>query len=375
MRAVVLTLSNRAAAVKAALLDPVALLPALGLDGLRREGRGWKARCVWHVERTASMSLLGHDDGLGVRCFGCGRSGTVLDLIAAVHGLQIPGRDFGRLVEIGEQIAGIVPGGASRPQRPAPQDAPASRPDDTAERYAVQARIHRVLLDVAPIGDEGVAYMVKRGFLKDEIPLEDWCLLPPPGEQRRVLEAIIGEIGREAWRARSGLATRYGHGFAHPAARLVIPWRSGLGTQADVALLQRRRLDDGKPKYVGPADLVALWPFGIEDAEIASDETTLVIVEGALDVLAVRALARRDNLDWWPLGIPGTGAWRSEWAELGAGRSVIVALDADRGGNEKLETIMLDFEDAGVRVTSRQPVHGKDWCDTIAQLRGGKVAA
>lgn len=369
MRAARLTLADRASAVKLALRDPA----VLGLDGLHRTGWGWMARSPWRDERTASCSIRDMADGLAFHDFGGDQGGDVLNVIAVLHGLGTSGRDFARLVELGEQLAGIVPG--ETPLPPA-RPKPTPKTDDSEERYAVQARIADVLLDVAPLGDEGRAYLRVRGFHDDEIP-GDWCLLPPPDEQRRLIDAIIAEIGRDAWCELSGLATRDGRSFAHPHARLVIPWRAAPGVQADVAYLQRRRLDGEKiSKYVGPAGIRAPWPFGIEDFEIDGEGVTLVLVEGALDVLAMRALARTHGLDRIALGIPGAKNWRREWAALGAGRDVIVALDGDDAGNGEIGNIALDLSDAGARdVSSEAPMHGKDWSDTLAHARGGKVAA
>lgn len=364
MRAPRLTFADRAAAVKLALRDPA----VLGLDGLRWTGRQWWARSPWRDERTASCSIRDKADGLAFYDFGIPRGGDVLHVIAALYGLTTHGA-----LEMGEQIAGIEPGAAPPPRRARP--VPPPRAPDIAERCAVQRAIHAVLCDVSPLGDEGVAYLRKRSFNDDEIPTEDWCLLPPPGEQQRVIDALLAEIGRDAWRELSGLASDDGSRFKAPANRLVIPWRAGPGVLSEVAYLQRRRLDTGPPKYVGPQDITAPMPFGIEDIELDGDGVTLVLVEGALDVLAMRALARTHGLERMVLGIPGTGSWRKEWAALGAGRDVIVALDGDDAGDDAISEIALDLEDAGARVSSAAPMHGKDWNDALAHERGGKVAA
>ena len=365
MRAPRLTLPDRAASVKLALRDPA----VLGLDGLRWTGRQWWARSPWRDERTASCSIRDMADGLAFHDFGIRRGGDVLHVIAALYGVN-----FAKAVEIGEQLAGIVPGEAPPPRR-REHLTDQHRPDDTAERFEVQRVIHRVLLEVAPLGDEGVAYLHGRGFSDDEIPTEDWCLLPLPGEQARVIDAIDAEIGRDAWRELSGLASDDGSRFKAPANRLVIPWRTGPGLLSEVAYLQRRRLDNGEPKYMGPDKISAPMPFGVEDFEIDGDGVTLVLVEGALDVLAMRALARSHDLERIVLGIPGTGGWRKEWAALGAGRDVIVALDGDSAGDDAINNIALDLVDAGACVRSTAPMHGKDWNETLVRERGGKVAA
>ena len=56
-------------------------------DVARREGitvtRSGFCRCIYHSEKTASMKLYEHS----WYCFGCGRSGDVIDLIKRIHGL------------------------------------------------------------------------------------------------------------------------------------------------------------------------------------------------------------------------------------------------------------------------------------------------
>lgn len=54
------------------------------LDGVRRSGRGWIARCPAHADRSASLSVAAGDDGrVLIRCF-AGCSAT-----AVVHALAI----------------------------------------------------------------------------------------------------------------------------------------------------------------------------------------------------------------------------------------------------------------------------------------------
>jgi hypothetical protein len=103
-------LGERAAAVKARLLDPLALTAALGLV-VRREGRAATFACLWHDETEPSCRLRVHpNDGLlALRCFGCGVNGDALTLIARVRGLATTGPDFVCVIEIAEAIAGTLP--------------------------------------------------------------------------------------------------------------------------------------------------------------------------------------------------------------------------------------------------------------------------
>lgn len=112
-------LRDRAQAVRAALIDPIDVATRLGLTTGERTGRSVKVSCVWHDEDTPSCNLRVNGDRLAAKCFGCGSGGDVLDLIAAVRGLDTKGKDFGALVEAGEQLAGIA---SPRPVRIAPPD-------------------------------------------------------------------------------------------------------------------------------------------------------------------------------------------------------------------------------------------------------------
>lgn len=86
-------------AIKRRLADPATALDALGLrDGAKRQARGFVIACPWHAERTPSCSVTTGPDGtLRAHCFGCGRTGDVIALGAAVLGLDV-GTDFPRVL-------------------------------------------------------------------------------------------------------------------------------------------------------------------------------------------------------------------------------------------------------------------------------------
>ena len=365
-------LKERAERVRWALVDPA----RLGLQRLRQEGANWKALCVWHAEKTSSLGLRLVSGQLRAKCFGCGRSGSVLDVLAAIEGVGTTGRDFARVVEAGEHRAAIGAGrersGISGSGRPTP----ALQPEDAALRRTVQDRILELLLDLAPMAADADAcgYLVGRGFRLEEIPA-DWCALPPAGRQRPIVDALVSAIGWTGWGS-SGLAAHprgADAAFSHPDARLLIPWRAP-GVQGSTLYAQRRRLDDEHPKYVGAARLSAAWPFGVEDLELVGDASAIVWCEGALDALALRVLSRVEGLDWLPFGLPGLPGWQAKWAALGAGRRNIVAVDADPAGDRAVQGLSRDLYGAGALDVSRMtPKHGKDWCDTLAALRRSRA--
>lgn len=62
----------------------------MGLDliaNTRRSGYGrHTAPCLWHDEKTGSMTI--YSGGKGVHCFGCGKSGSTIDIVMKVLNLN-----------------------------------------------------------------------------------------------------------------------------------------------------------------------------------------------------------------------------------------------------------------------------------------------
>jgi len=87
--------------------DPRAVLGALDLLGksTQRQAGGFVVCCPAHGERTPSCSVQVRAGILQWHCFGCDASGDVLDLVAAVRGLDIAG-DFRGVLRAAAEIAG-----------------------------------------------------------------------------------------------------------------------------------------------------------------------------------------------------------------------------------------------------------------------------
>ena len=314
-----------------------------------RSARGGSVPCPFHEESAASFSLFpASTGGWAGRCHSvrCGAKGSALYLIGRRLGIT---RQVAVVEEVGRLLG--IPTGLAVPELD----------------QSVQDRAHQVLLAVAPLSRAARDYLVGRGFQDDEIPL-DWAELPAPDEQAGVVRALIEELGVDDWRL-SGLAdendpTR----FAHDDHRLVVPWYAGPGVLAPVALIERVRLAEGAPTSVLPRGKRPPLPFGAVDLdEIAGPDTVLVLVAGALAVVAVRALAREHGLDWFPVGLPDGAGWQSEWADLARGRDVVVGLADD----DEAAAVWVDLEAAGARTIARRaPRAGTNWLDTLRDSRG-----
>jgi DNA primase len=380
-------LPDDAREVRDALTDPRALCDALGLlDGPRswaRQARGVIVRCPWHDERTPSCSVYRADDGtIAAKCHGCGASGDALSLVAAVSGLD-PRRDFAAVLDEAARIAGVrisspSTGYTSTRPAPAPRPAPAARErgleplgDDAF------AELADALLELCPVEGEAdaLAYLEDRGVAA---LATGWGALPADRDRiAAVRDALVARFGRETW-LRCGLA----HGDGPRAGdwlfaehRLVIPWRAA-GVSGSVLSLQRRLLrapsSRGEPKYIVTRGRAATVPYGCEDAlEELGEGVEVCVVEGALDALAMRLLARRARRARAVVAIPGVEHWAKHLAQLGAlarGRVAVVALDADAAGERHVGELAAELVKAGAtRVVRSRPTAGKDWCDVLLE--------
>lgn len=386
-----MSLPNHAAEVKARLTDVHHLCAELGLlEGHKpaRQARGLLVCCPAHGDRTPSCSVtLGPDGTIRVKCHGggCELAGDALALIAAVHRLD-PRRDHPKILAIGAAIAGLTldVGGGRRSPAPAglraqpahpPPAAPAPAPLD-AETFAL---VVEDLLRLCPLDEANpdarpvVAYLLGRGLLAEAVA-EGWGALPPPARQPPVLGALVERHGADVI-ARSGLALPRSKAppfrFLYDTHALLVPYRAPDSGRIEV--LQRRRLTAEEPRYVMTRR--PSMPYGIDQRE---EGIPVAFVEGALDVLALRQQAERKGHPLLVLGVPGLAHWRPTWAELGRGRQVFLAFDADEAGDAKAKELAPSLLAAGALAVQRLRPKGKDWAAAngggsrkVVPIRGG----
>jgi len=381
--------------IRRALANPRDVATMLNLRG-RTEGRGFKALCPVHGDRSPSLSLtVGADGTLRVNCFGCDLSGDIFSLVAAIERLDID-RDFPAVLTAAARLAGInLPANRNdyqaRPRPPAPEPLPPGPPPLPDERFAeiVAPLLSMGRLDTAEdvrerggsfVCGEVCDYLDGRGLL-DLARAEGWAALPAPGPSQTSWVAMLVEFFGEEDVARTGLVPLdddgriIPRGFVQGAARLVIPWRRPDGT---ITTLQRRRLDDGKPKYVSPYGRAPRFPYGVERLASADPEATVAIVEGAIDTLALRSLRLANGKPATVVGIQGVSGWRREWAALFAYRPVAVALDPDAAGDAAVAGIVADLQRANARLPIerwRPPSGAKDWGTMVEPAVETKGAA
>jgi len=300
------------AAVRAALSDPREVARGLGLSYEVRGPRKVKTPCPVHGGRGKNLEIfVGRDGILMARCWsraGC-VTGDVFKLIRAIDHC-----DFATALARAAELAG----GVSRAPRPV-------EPEEVIPRLEVAAY------------DAAAKHLLALGELRERGAVEDYL------QRRGLLEAARGDgwAALPSWRALTaefdadtllalGLAHRRRDGALRGSwsdNRLVIPWRDDEGR---VATIQRRLLRAERPKtrdskYVSGGGRGSAAPYGVEMLQ-RRPASPILWVEGALDVLAARPLARGPVV---VLGIPGGNGWVTAWRRFASGRWALYGLDAD----------------------------------------------
>lgn len=299
------TLSAQREALKTALADPRLVAERLGLlQGSRpQHGGGLTVHCVWHDERTPSLSLFtGPDGSLGAKCHGCGAGGSVFDLIAAVHGSTLP-RDMREVLQHAAHLAGTEL--VDAPARALPP-AVVREPPPLAEVETVLAQGRRVESDL-----EARRWLHARGL--DPLACSGLC--------RVIMSAW------PSW-ARAGSPPRP---WSASAYRLIVPVYDALGALR--SLRARRVKGSSGPKELPPLGCRAAGYVYANRHAVAMlrgvPSTCVLVVEGTPDYLTWSSRCR------WPvIGLPGSGAWSRELADkIPDGAEVVVRTDPDDAGD------------------------------------------
>lgn len=127
--------------------------------------------------------------------------------------------------------------------------------------------------------------------------------------------------------------------------------------------LLRLRVDGWQRPKVLAADGTRL---GLIPDPRVSERGRLVLVEGPSDMLAARSAGVA------AIAVPGTHAWRAQWATAFAGREVTIVMDADRAGRDASRRIARDLERHRARpaIVDLDP-RRDDGYDLSDWLRGG----
>ncbi len=243
---------------------------------LKRRGRNLVGLCPFHDEKTPSFSV--NDERGFYHCFGCGTGGNVFKFLMAIEGLSFPEA----VRKVAERYGIDVPEEGGGPQAP-------SR-DRYFQANASAARYFRRCLLETPAGRPVLDYLSQRGIGEDAS--ETFLLGASPTSGDGLLrwfkkESIDLSVGRQL----GLLLERGGRLQDRFRGRLMFPIRDVQGRV--VGFAGRAVAEDAGPKYLNSPESPVYHKsrvlYGLFEAREALRETsTLILVEGYLDAIALR---------------------------------------------------------------------------------------
>lgn len=320
---------------------------------LRKAGARLSGCCPVHDEKTPSF-VVSPDRGTW-HCFGCGAHGDAIDLLMAKEKVG-----FQQAVELLARDAGV----ALKDQAQAPQPGAALARDEQLAALAWAADWF-----VAQLCEEARAYLAGRG-LSDQT-LASFRVGWAPGDGQLV-RAARAAGHRDLVLLAAGLALeREGQVRDAMWRRVVVPVLDDRGrviafTARALPIDVERAEAAGKhcPKYVNTAETPVFSKgatvFGLSRVRTADEAKPVLLVEGAMDALAVQQGGFGSAIA--PLGTALTAAQAQAIARVLGRRELVLCLDGDRAGiaaTKKAAPLLLA---AGIRLR-------------IASLRGGEGKA
>jgi Toprim-like len=370
-------------ALRGRLAAPVEVAEALCLRTRRVGADGALVQCPWHADNNPSCSLfVGTRGDLRAFCHACGASGDVFDLIAQVRGLDVH-KEFNDVLREADAIAGREPAPDMARQQRSPKQNGRVRLQEahlSADRYDALARRWLELCQEFQEGGRGRQYLAARGLLA-QADAAGVRAIPDDGEFET--RCIVGalRVGGSTSRPFSvddldvagivQLGVRGGYSFRWREHLVLIPWVDVAGA---ITAVQQRYVGerDVDNKYVWPPGRMPKHAFGIQNLR-DNPAVDVVIVEGALDVLARRELARMHGEDVDVIGIPSAGSPVACLpTERLTGRRVRVSVDRDPAGERAAAAIhaVLRGRARGVVRAVPRATRATDWNDQLLMETG-----
>jgi DNA primase len=295
-----------------------------GYVTLQRAGRGHRALCPFHSEKTPSFNVS--QDRQAWYCFGCQEGGDMFTFVEKVEHT-----DFRQALELLAEKAGVELEAATQSGE---RRGAARRRKRTLELNARAAAFFQHVLWASPAGEDGRALLAARGV--DEVQARAFGMgFAPAGgagedalsryltEKAAATAAEITDAGL-AHHARGGrLRDRFRH-------RLVFPIRDERG---EVIAFGARALGDDVPKYLNSPETAVYHKgsalYGIDLARAAMhDRRVAVVVEGYFDVMAAHLAGVANTI-----ASSGTALTREQAKVLSRhADSVVLCFDGDEAG-------------------------------------------
>ncbi len=239
---------------------------------LKRAGRGYRALCPFHTEKTPSFNVVPEKQVF--KCFGCGEGGDVFKFVQLRENVG-----FREALEILARRAGVS-------LEPSRQDGvgPTKTDLDRVNRWAARWFQQRLR---APEGAPARQYLTSRGITGESVERFQLGLAPEGWDGLRIAATAAGIPASQLLAA--GLAKKRDEGNPYDAFRhrLMFPIYDTIGR---VVGFGGRTLGDDQAKYLNTPETILFNKssclFGVREArESLSRDGTALIVEGYIDCI------------------------------------------------------------------------------------------
>jgi len=338
---------------------------------LRRVGSRWTGLCPFHEERTPSFSVNAEEKLY--HCFGCGEGGDAIRFVMETEALEFP-----EAVEVLADRYGVR---VEREQDDPQAEGARRRRERLLALLERAARYYANYLWESKEAAGGRDYLAGRGL--SEAVLRDFSVGYSPSAWDRMLLASRSAGFSEEELYASGLAQRGRGGALYDRfrGRIMFPLADARGRVLGFGA-RRMREDGPGPKYLNTSENELYRKgrqlFGLDRARASANKTgRIVVVEGYTDVLALHQAGITEAV-----AIMGTALTPEQLQQiekaLPSGR-VLLALDADRSGQEAMLRAARIAEDRGLDLQVIEMPVGTDPADFVTsegvgafQLRMGR---
>jgi DNA primase len=322
---------------------------------LRRVGSRLTGLCPFHDERTPSFSVNAQDKLF--YCFGCHAKGDAIGFVEQTEGL-----DFREAVEFLADRYGVELELENEDPR---AEARRRRRERLLALLDRAARFYDNYLWESTEARRARDYLAGRG-LSEEVLRRFRVGYSPSAWDRMLLGARQSGFSEEELMA-AGLAQRGREGrtaYDRFRGRIMFPLADGRGR---VLGFGARQMGEGRgPKYLNTSENEIYHKgrqlFGLDIARTeAAKSGRIVVVEGYTDVLALHQAGIREAV-----AIMGTALTQEQLAELGrAASTVVLALDADRSGQEAMLRASRLAEERGLVLRVVEMPEGTDPAELV----------
>ncbi len=339
------------------LRDSVDMVELVGVKtDLRRVGTRFVGLCPFHDERTASFSV---DPAKKLyHCFGCGEGGDAIGFVQQTEAL-----DFPDAVELLAERYNVR---VERVEDDPKVEERRRRHDRLRTVLDRTARFYATYLWESAEARKAREYLAERGF-SEETLREFRVGYSPSAWDRVTLSAQRDGFGPPELLA-AGLAQqgRGGGVYDRFRSRIMFPLADSRGR---VLGFGARSMGESRgPKYLNTSENELYHKgrqlFGIDLARPhAAKAGRVVVVEGYTDVLALHQAGVREAV-----AIMGTALTQEQLALLSqAAPLVLLALDADRSGQEAMLRAARSAGDRGVELRVVEMPEGRDPAELLAE--------